>query len=89
MKIALCFSLKLKLFDFTSLRQGQFLANDGEKPKILKALSQQTQRPLFSIPQKMYTVRLVRDTLNPKSKSKGKNGTRFARIFSKAKAHDS
>ena len=27
MKIALGFSLKLKLFDFTSLRQGQFLAN--------------------------------------------------------------
>jgi hypothetical protein len=26
---------------------------------------------------------------NPKSKSKGKNGTRFARVFSKAKAHDS
>jgi hypothetical protein len=54
-----------------------------------KVVSQQTQRPLFSIPQKMYTVRLVRDTLNPKSKSKGKNGTRFARVFSKAKAHDS
>ena len=25
------FSLKLNFFDFTSLRQGQFLANDGEK----------------------------------------------------------
>jgi hypothetical protein len=25
----------------------------------------------------------------PKSKSKGKNGTRFARVFSKAKAHGS
>ena len=39
MKIAPMFSLKLNFFDFTSLRQGQFLANDGEKPKILKALS--------------------------------------------------
>ena len=29
MKIALGFSLKLKLFDFTSLRQGQFLENDS------------------------------------------------------------
>ena len=38
MKIALCFRFA-QLFDFTSLRQGQFLANDGEKPKILKALS--------------------------------------------------
>ena len=39
MKIALGFQAKLKLFDFTSLRQGQFLANDGEKAEkqILKA----------------------------------------------------
>ena len=30
MKIAYVFA-KAQLFDFTSLRQGQFLANDGEK----------------------------------------------------------
>ena len=89
MKIALSFSLKLKLFDFTSLRQGQFLANDGEKPKILKALSKDTQRVLFHYRSKFLLCALLGQAPNPKSKSKGKNGTRFARVFSKAKAHDS
>ena len=91
MKIALGFSLKLKLFDFTSLRQGQFLANDGEKPKILKALSKDTQRVLFHYRSKFLLCALLGQAPNPKSKSKskGKNGTRFARVFSKAKAHDS
>ena len=87
MKIALGFSLKLKLFDFTSLRQGQFLANDGEKPKILKALSKDTQRVLFHYRSKFLLCALLGQAPNPKSK--GKNGTRFARVFSKAKAHDS
>jgi hypothetical protein len=56
---------------------------------LKKVVSQQTQSTLFLVPRKMLSVRLVRDTLNPKSKSKSDNGTRFARVFSKAKAHDS
>ena len=31
MKIALCFRFSQTFFDFALLRQGQFLANDGEK----------------------------------------------------------
>ena len=66
MKIALGFSLKLKLFDFTSLRQGQFLANDGEKPKILKALSKDTQRVLFHYRSKFLLCALLGQAPNPK-----------------------
>ena len=84
MKIALGFSLKLKLFDFTSLRQGNF-ANDGEKPKILKALSKDTQRGLFHYRGKFLLCALLGQAPNPKSKKQRQNGTRFARVFSKAK----
>ena len=51
MKIALCFSLKLKLFDFTSLRQGQFLANYGKNQKNKskkKDLSKDTKGYFFT-----------------------------------------
>ena len=47
-----------------------------------------TEYPFFRS-SKILSVSLVRDTLNPKSKSKSDNGTRFARVFSKAKTHDS
>ena len=88
MKIALGFA-KAQTFDFTSLRQGQFLANDGEKPKILKALSKDTQRVLFHYRSKFLLCALLGQAPNPKKQKQRQNGTRFARVFSKAKAHDS
>ena len=85
------FSLRSNFFDFTSLRQGQFLANDGEKSEKIKSkkiLSKDTQRVLFHYRDKFPLCDLVQGKpRNPNSKSK--NGTRFARVFSKAKAHDS
>ena len=89
MKIALGFSLKLKLFWLHFVTSGAIFANDGEKPKILKALSKDTHRGLFHYRGKFLLCALLGKPQTPKSKSKGKNGTRFARVFSKAKAHDS
>jgi len=43
----------------------------------------------FTTVQNSYSVPCWGKPQTPKSKSKGKNGTRFARVFSKAKAHDS
>ena len=89
------FSLRSNFFDFTSLRQGQFLANDGEKSEKIKSkkiLSKDTQRVLFHYRDKFPLCDLVQGkprNPNSKSKSKSKNGTRCARVFSKAKAHDS
>ena len=83
MKIALGFSLKLKLL--TSLRYVRAIfANDGEKPKILKALSKDTQGT-FPLPWKIPTLCLVGASPNPKKQKQRQNGTRFARVFSKAK----
>ena len=84
MKIALGFSLKLKLFDFTSLRQGQFLANDGEKPKILKALSKDTQRVLFHYRSKFLLCALLGQAPNPK-KAKAKAKMALASLVSSQK----
>ena len=76
MKNCLCFSLKLKLFDFTSLRQGQFLANDGEKAEkkqILKSIEQGHTEGTFSLPFKIPTLCLVGASPKPqKAKAKAK-----------------
>ena len=83
------FSLKLKLFDFTSLRQGQFLANDRERQKkqILKSIEQGHTEGTFSLPCKIPTLCLVGGQApNPKKQKQRQNGTRCARVFSKAKA---
>ena len=75
------------------LSQGQFLANDGEKSEEIKSkkiLSKDTQRVFFHYRDKFPLCDLVQgEPRNPNSKSKGKNGTRFARVFSKAKPYDS
>ena len=64
---------KAQTFDFTSLRQGQFLANDGEKPKILKALSKDTQRVLFHYRSKFLLCALLGQAPKPqKAKAKAK-----------------
>ena len=85
------FSLRSNFFDFALLRQGQFLANDGEKSEKIKSkknLSKDTQRVLFHYRDKFPLCDLVQGKpRNPNSKSKGKNGTRFARVFLKAKSH--
>ena len=50
MKIAPMFSLKLNFFDFTSLRQGQFLANYGKIRKIkAKRFKQGYTKGTFSL----------------------------------------
>ena len=60
----------------------------GEKPKILKALSKDTQRVLFHYRSKFLLCALLGQAPKPqKSKSKGKNGTRFARVFSQKQKH--
>ena len=84
------FSLRSNFFDFALLRQGQFLANDGEKSEKIKSkknLSKDTQRGLFHYRVKFLICALLGQAPNPKNKSK--NGTRYACVFSKAKAHDS
>ena len=89
MKIAPRFSLKLNFFDFTSLRQGQFLQMT-EKTKDFKSIEQGHTEGTFPLPWKIPTLGLYGGKpQTPKSKSKGKMVLRFARVFSKAKAHDS
>ena len=88
MKIAPRFSLKLKLFDFTSLRQGQFLQMT-EKTKDFKSIEQGHTEGTFPLPCKIPTCALLGQAPNPKKAKAKANGTRFARVFSKAKAHDS
>ena len=65
MKIALGFA-KAQTFDFTSLRQGQFLQMTEKKPKILKALSKDTQRGLFHYRGKFLLCALLGQAPNPK-----------------------
>ena len=85
MKIALSFA-KAQTFDFTSLRQGQFLANDGEKPKILKALSKDTQRVLFHYRSKFLLCALLGQSPNPKkAKAKAKAKMALASLVSSQK----
>ena len=63
------FSLKLKLFDFTSLRQGQFLANDGEKAEKadFKKHRARTHRGyFFTTVQNSYSVPCWEQAPNPK-----------------------
>ena len=86
------FSLKLNFFDFTSLRQGQFLANDGEKAEKadFKKHRARTHRGyFFTTVQNSYSSCLVGASPKPQKAKAKANGTRFARVFSKAKAHDS
>ena len=83
---------KAQTFDFTSLRQGQFLANDGEKAEkkqILKSIEQGHTEGTFSLPCKSPTLGLDWASPKPQKQDQKQNGTRFARVFSKAKAHDS
>ena len=83
---------KAQTFDFTSLRQGQFLANDGEKAEkkqILKIIEQGYTEGTFSLPFKIPTLGFIGASPKPQKAKAKANGTRFARIFSKAKAHDS
>ena len=81
------FSLKLNFFDFTSLRQGQFLANDREKAKkqILKSIEQGHTEGTFSLPCKIPTLAFIRQAPNPKKQKQRQNGTRCARVFKKQK----
>ena len=88
MKIAPRFSLKLNFFDFTSLRQGQFLQMT-EKNKDFKSIEQGHTEGTFPLPWKIPTSALMGQAPNPKKQKQRQNGTRFARVFSKAKAHDS
>ena len=61
-----------------------------QKKADFKSIEQGHTEGTFSLPFKIPTLCLVGSKpQTPKSKSKGKNGTRFARVFSKAKAHDS
>ena len=85
------FSLRSNFFDFALLRQGQFLANDGEKSEKIKSkknLSKDTQRGLFHYRVKFPLLPYGASPKPQKAKAKA-NGTRFARVFSKAKTHDS
>ena len=84
MKIALGFSLKLKLFDFTSLRQGQFLQMTEKNQRFLKALSKDTQRGLFHYRGKFLLCALL--GANPKpQKAKAKAKMALASLVSSQK----
>ena len=88
------FSLCSNYFDFALLRQRQFLTNDGEKSEEIKSkkyFKQGYTATPISLRSIVLSCDLVGATPNPnsKNKSKGKNGTRFARDLLKAKARDS
>ena len=82
---------KAQLFDFTSLRQGQFLANDGEKAEKadFKKHRARIHKGDFFTTVKIPTLGLDGASPKPQKQDQKQNGTRFARVFSKAKAHDS
>ena len=81
------FSLKLNFFDFTSLRQGQILANDREKAKKadFKSIEQGHTEGTFSLPCKIPTLALMGQAPNPK-KQKQRQMVLAALVSSKAKA---
>ena len=74
MKIAPRFSLKLNFFDFTSLRQGQFLQmtekNKGKSKE--KRFNARIHRDFFSLRSKIGSMTLIGSSRYPNSKSKGK-----------------
>ena len=88
MKIALCFRFA-QTFWLSLLSRGQFL-QITEKSSRFKSIEQgHTEGTFFHYRVKFLLCALLGQAPNPKSKIKNKNGTRFARVFSKAKAHDS
>ena len=67
------FSLKLKLFDFTSLRQGQFLANivKSHKNQKQKYFNARIHRdPSTSLQASMTLIRGTSPPIPPKAKAK-------------------
>ena len=83
MKIALCFRFA-QPFDY-KLSRGAISSNYREKFKGLKSIElKDTQRGLFHYRVKFLPRPLRGKPQTPKARA---NGTRFARVFSKAKAH--
>ena len=87
------FSLRSNFFDFALLRQGQFLANDGEKSEKIKSkknLSKDTQRGLFHYRVKFLICALLRANPKPqKQEQKQKMALASLVSFQKQKAHSS
>ena len=60
-----------------------------QKKQILKSIEQGHTEGTFSLPCKSPTLGFDGASPKPQKQDQKQNGTRFARVFSKAKAHDS
>ena len=87
MKIALGFAKAQTFFDFTSLRQGQFLANDGEKTKDFKSIEQGHTEGTFSLPFKIPTLCLVGASPKPQKQKQRQKWHSLRSCLLKSKKH--
>ena len=87
MKIALCFRFAQTFLTKQAESRGNFFKLQGKIQRFKKHRARIHRGYFFTTVQNSYSVPCWGKPQTPKARAK--NGTRFARVFSKAKAHSS